>query len=255
MKRRGLLAAAVAAVAALVAKISETPVSAANGDPVTVGGNAVANVATVLRNNGAYTSSGAALTGLRHTNTLNVIPSYRMGVFGFSGSSQLAIGVHGSVDTRSQGGHGVVGFGDGTGTGVWGLTYSGPGVLGQSYIGIPVFGQVPAGSTTPTVGVYGENTSQLARAAMPSTASARSGHAMVGRTAGAAGTAGIVGTTRAHQAHTRARSMAQWLLSATSQYSRARRVRRCRTRMARIASAVLHGKSRELVRGFRPRSA
>ncbi len=88
-----------------------------------------------------------------------------------------------------------MGFGDGTGTGVWGLTYSGPGVLGQSYIGIPVFGQVPAGSTTPTVGVYGENTSS-SQGGYAVYGFCSSGHAVVGRTAGAAGTAGIVGTTQ-----------------------------------------------------------
>ena len=194
IKRRGLLAAAVALVAGFIAKVSETPVSAGTDGDVVPGAITTAAATTVVRMNTAYNTSGAALLGLRHTSTLNITPFYRAGVYGHSGSSTGAVGVYGAVDTSTNG-IGVQGFGDLNGAGVFGLTYSGPGVLGQSTIGIPVFGQVPSGSSATTVGIYGENTSS-SRGGYAIYGFCSSGHAVVGTTAGAAGTAGIVGTTR-----------------------------------------------------------
>ena len=199
IKRRGLLAAAVALVAGFIAKVSETPVSAGTDGDVVPGAITTAAATTVVRMNTAYTTSGAALLGLRHTSTLNITPFYRAGVYGHSGSSTGAVGVYGAVDTSTNG-IGVQGFGDLNGAGVFGLTYSGPGVLGQSIIGIPVFGQVPSGSSATTVGIYGENTSS-SRGGYAIYGFCSSGHAVVGTTAGAAGTAGIVGTTRGAPGH------------------------------------------------------
>jgi len=178
LKRRSLFAAAWAAVAAMVLKQTTQPVEAGTDGDVVPGTTTSAATTTVVRMNSAYTTTGAALLGLRHTNLTDVTPSYRAGVFGFSGSSTSAVGVYGGVDIGTNG-IGVQGFGDGTGAGVFGLAYSSQGVLGQSTIGsgvrgesdssfgiigvsnsgVALCGQVPPESSANTIALYGLNLS------------------------------------------------------------------------------------------------
>jgi hypothetical protein len=124
-KRRGLFAAAIAAVAGMVAKVTEQPVQAADGGPVLISANNAGTGST------GVTSSGAgvfALYGVASGNAGN-------GVGGAATGTGQAIGVYGS--SSSTGGIGAYGVDDalsGSTVGVLGDSWSpsGIGVLGRS---------------------------------------------------------------------------------------------------------------------------
>jgi hypothetical protein len=201
--RRGFLAAAWAAVAAMVLRESTQPVEAGTDGDVVPGTVTSAATQTTVRMNAPYSTGGAALTGLRHTTTTGITYSYGSGVVGYSGSSNLPVGVLGAADSSTSG-TGVLGFGCLDGPGVFGITYTGPGVLGQSSFGVGVLGQ------SPSFGVRGELTGSANGYAMfavngssyqgpyPGTggwalyAASQWGHALVGAslTPGAAGFVG-----------------------------------------------------------------
>ena len=124
--RRGLLAAALgataAAVAASVARIS--PAAAADGDPVTVGGEHEGDSVTSFE-----TVSSAALSG-KSTDSRGVYGESETGQ-GVHGTSEESAGVAG-VSTAGNGVHGT----STTNRGVWGESSSGPGVEGFGAVGV-----------------------------------------------------------------------------------------------------------------------
>lgn len=169
--RRAVLAAALGGVGAVIASRLATPgaVSAADTDPVLVGGSFTGTLTTSL----ASTAAGAALavTGVGQgvtgqtpdgiglwgasTDTVPVVDftaaGHRTGIVGVTGT--------GTGIANNTGEVGIYGFSDlsGNSTGVWGDTGSGYGVLGTGYVGVygnGAIGVVGDVNVTGT-GVYG----------------------------------------------------------------------------------------------------
>jgi hypothetical protein len=209
IRRRGLLGLTAAFVAGLIARFTEQPLQAGTDGDVIANTWTLTSSTTTVRMGTPYSSSGAALLGLRHTSTLSITPFYRVGVYGHSASDVAAVGVFGEVAAGTNG-IGVQGFGAGSGSGVFGLcNFGGQGVLGQSETaigvhgqsrsGVAVFGEVPSESNENTIAIYAQNYSTYAGQSAGAGGfgvyglSAK-GHGLVGATA-AAGAAAVVGAT------------------------------------------------------------
>jgi hypothetical protein len=198
VKRRGLFAAAWAAVAAAVLRQTTQPVQAANGDPVVLG---VSNMATATTQ--VTTSGGFGQIGLRGIST-------SMGGAGLCGENSLG----------GRGGLGVVGRGSQYGlygqvfnpnvaaeptAGVFGLhdvTPAGSGVQGVAGTAagdVGVFGQIPSSSSVSATGMCGLNYSTYTGSG-PGTGGfaiygvSAKGHSVVGA-ATTAGAGAVVGAT------------------------------------------------------------
>jgi hypothetical protein len=187
-KRRGLIAAAWAAVAALVARQTTEPVEAGVDGDVVLGASNTETTQTLITN--TTTDSNALVlvcdAGTNGWGLLSEGTGY--GVFGYHPSlgRQGGAGVNGS--TARPDSYGVIGSAD-----------AGVGVLGQSTSGIPIRGQVTTGSTANTIAIYGLNNSSYA-GATPGAGGfgiyglCAKGHGLVGATATAGGAA-VVGAT------------------------------------------------------------
>src|ERR1700730_17588426 len=149
-KRRGLIAAAWAAVAAIVAKRATEPVEAGVDGDIVLG---AANTTTTVTSITNTTADGRALN-----------------LFCTAGSDGFGLYTLGSgfgiVAVNSEGRSGAAGvFGSANRAecyGVWGDTDAGVGVLGQSFSGIAIRGQVASGSSANTIAMYGLNNSTYA---------------------------------------------------------------------------------------------
>jgi hypothetical protein len=186
-KRRGLLAAAWAAVAAIVVRQTTEPVEAGVDGDVVLGATNTTAARTIIFNTAAnnegldlYCTAGTDGWGLfaegsgfgvRATNT---------------GGETAGAGVYGYTSRADN-------------YGVWGNTDVGVGVLGESVSGHAIRGQVPAVSSANTIAIYGLNNSSYAGPG-PGAGGfgvyglSAKGHGLVGATA-AAGAAAVVGAT------------------------------------------------------------
>jgi hypothetical protein len=188
-KRRGLIAAAWAAVAAIVARQTTEPVEAGVDGDVVLGASNTTAGSTSIRNTAAN-GVGLDLICAAGTDGIGLFAQGTgLGVFGRNtevGGGASSAGVYG------------VAFGAGN-PGVWGSTNLGIGVLGESFSGIAIRGQVPAESSANTIAMYGVNNSSYAG---PSPGAGgfgvyglcAKGHGLVGATATAGGAA-VVGAT------------------------------------------------------------
>jgi hypothetical protein len=199
LKRRGLLAAAVAFVAGLVAKVTEQPVSAGtDGDVVLGAANFTAGTTRIA------CSSGTVGTALRLESLVGggspalVVNGSTAGAIyadmisdpdGFVGSAAiLGVGVGFSAG---------LGGTNADGTAVRGVSESGIGVLGRSTSRSGVQGQILSSSNA--IAVYGENVSDYAGPSLGAGGFgvygfSRRGHGLVGAT-GTPGGAAVVGAT------------------------------------------------------------
>ena len=209
MKRRGLLAAAWAAVAALVVKATSQPVAAATGLMYqdVAGGGYVQNGAggpTAIYSGASFAFVSPVFTGLAAAGTS------RVGIAGGHSQSHstpvMDSGVWGYAVTNATPSAGVLGeHNNSSGVGVWGragvgsVQSDGTGVLGESAGGQGVLGRIPVTSNRNGTAVYGLNYSSYAGPASGAGGfgvyglSAR-GHGLVGATATAGGAA-VVGAT------------------------------------------------------------
>jgi hypothetical protein len=175
LKRRGLLAAGIAVLAGLVARLTETPVSAGvDGDVVLGIGNSTSGITEVT----CTMPSGVGLGGQCNAGS-------GIGVFGLGGQ----YGVFGESLGTANLGAGVSGLG----------AASSPGVAGRNDNGIGVLGQTPGTSSSNTIAVYGQNYSTYAGPSPGAGGFAvygisAKGHGLVGATATAGGAA-VVGAT------------------------------------------------------------
>jgi hypothetical protein len=173
-KRRGILAAAGAVVAGMVAKQASAPVLAANVPIV------VDNVAgSGVQNNVVSPLQIAENGGFSSTNVVKVLSSTINvdAIFGNAQSGATGKGVHGQTNN----GYGVYGEAIGAGGyGVAGVATNAYGVFGQSSGGNGVYGiATAAGSTQVVAGVFGDSTAS---------------YGVIGRTT-AVGYSGITGIT------------------------------------------------------------
>lgn len=185
LRRRGLFAAAAAAVVGLVARWSEAPLHAGNDGDVVLGADNSA-------------SGNTSITSLSPSDTALTLVSTA-----FAGSNGLnafanGIAVRGAV-AGPTGGIGVEGTGGAGGIGVLGTSFTASGVQGSSVVGNALLGQIPSFSDANTIAIYGQNYSTYAG---PSPGAggfgiyglSAKGHGLVGATA-AAGGAAVVGAT------------------------------------------------------------
>jgi hypothetical protein len=209
MKRRGLLAAAWAAIAGLVLKVTTRPVGAVAGMQYqdVAGGAFVQNGAggpTSVFGSAGYTTTFGLFTGITASSTALA------GLVGANATVHvappMATGVYGVQDKAVTPAAGVLGDDrEGTGVGVWGRSafgstlLDGVGVKGESRGGIGVLGQIPSTSLVNATAVYGANLSNYTGPGpgaggfgvygLPAR-----GHGLVGATA-ATGAAAVVGAT------------------------------------------------------------
>jgi hypothetical protein len=200
LERRGLLAAGAAVVAGLVARLSETPVSAGvDGDVVLGQDNTSASPTSI--------TSSAPDGGI----ALRLIASNGFGAGLFSAATEVGVSAVLLGPGPSAGrGAGVTGFaafpgafgvvGTNTvGTGVLGESNSGIGIQGFSNTNTAVFGQIPASSSANTIAIYAQNYSTYAGPSPGAGGFAiyglcANGHGLVGATATAGGAA-VVGAS------------------------------------------------------------
>jgi hypothetical protein len=187
-KRRGLIAAAWAAVAAIVAKQTTAPVEAGIDGDVVLGTFNTTTGTTVITNTTADSYA------------LQAFCTAGPGGSGF-GAFGSAVGVSGTNSGGIASGAGVYGVVSGRADNyaVWGNTDVGVGVLGQSISGIPIRGQVAPGSSANTIAIYGLNNSSYAGPSPGAGGFAiyglcAKGHGLVGATATPGGAA-VVGAT------------------------------------------------------------
>src|ERR1700730_10912587 len=188
LKRRGLFAAAWAAVIGLVLKFTAEPVEAAAALQFANTTATVTNAAaesTVIIDSGSFTSTSSVFVG----QSLNGNSKAGLqGVSGLRGSAPIFCGGFGESG-RGAGTAGVMGYGNG----------SSIGVMGTSDTGMPILGQVTAGSSANTIAIYGLNNSTYTGPG-PGAGGfgvyglSAKGHGLVGATA-AAGAAAVVGAT------------------------------------------------------------
>jgi hypothetical protein len=186
-KRRGLIAAAWAAVAAIVARQTSEPVKAGvDGDVVLGASNTTTGITSIT--NTTANSQALLVSCTSGTGGVGLVAD---GAF---------FGVAGLNTGGIAGGAGVYGFTSRADNyGVWGNTDVGVGVLGQSFSGIPIRGQVSVGSSANTIAIYGLNNSTYAGPG-PGAGGfgvyglSAKGHGLVGATATAGGAA-VVGAT------------------------------------------------------------
>ena len=184
LKRRGLLAAAAAFVAGLVARFSETSVSAGVDGDVVLGSF----------NNAASTTEITTSGGI----VMQLISGGSSGTALLAEAGQYAF--FGQLTASGPSGAGVFAAGRANSPGVWGVnTSSGIGVRGDTLTGNAVFGQVPQSSTANTIAIYAQNFSKYAGPSPGAGGFAiyglcAKGHGLVGATA-APGAAAVVGAT------------------------------------------------------------
>jgi hypothetical protein len=199
LKRRGMLAAGIALVAGLVAKLTEQPVSAGVDGDVVLGALNNASSITIISTGATSQTAMQLISGTGSTGTSGLVSTGQYhGVEAYGGSTASGgAGVFGQAE-RVEASGGVHGRGFST-AGVRGESDSMNGVLGLSASGVPVFGQVTPGSSANTIAIYGQNYSTYAG---PSPGAggfgvygiSAKGHGLVGATA-AAGGAAVVGAT------------------------------------------------------------
>jgi hypothetical protein len=151
LKRRGLLTAAWAAVAAFVLKQATQPVEAGVDGDVVLGASNTTTTQTTITNSAP---NGTGFAGLGDA----------YGIYGESeGTHPFGAGVIGATLRPNFNGvygfnpAGVAVFGESNGAG---QTTNGIGVLGQTVIGTAaVRGQIPSGSSANSIAVYGSNLS------------------------------------------------------------------------------------------------
>ncbi len=210
IKRRGLVAAAWAAMLGLVLKRTTEPVQAAASFQFenTVTSNMLANIAhgpTAIISEAGYPSQYGVLNGLAFLGAARSgltggagaaynPPPWRCGVYGYtSGPTGPTAGVLGEDLTSMAVGIGVLGR-----SGAAGLS-NGVGVQGESGSGIGVRGLIPPTSAANAIAVYGLNNSSYAGPG-PGAGGfgvyglSAKGHGLVGATS-AAGGAAVVGAT------------------------------------------------------------
>jgi len=137
--RRALLAAALGGGIAFVANAlgRATPVDAADGDAVVVGGEYTANSVTKIRKPlQEIGGDTAAIWG---------DSEFDIGVYGTSARGYGVVGVIGAAQADLTHGAGVRGFGP-NGTGVKGETFAGTGVQGTAGAGVAVRGSASYGT-------------------------------------------------------------------------------------------------------------
>jgi hypothetical protein len=148
LKRRGILAAAGAVVAGIVAKQTSDPVAAGTDGDVVLG--SVSNSTTTetgVLNSGPAIPGGPAIHGFRSPGAVTVVSTtLNAGVVGQTFVTD-APGVLGSSPNGSQA------------KGVYGTSGSGSGVYGESAGSIGVQGQITGGSAANTIAVKGVNQS------------------------------------------------------------------------------------------------
>ena len=211
IERRGLIAAAWAAVLGLVLKHTTQPVQALASQQfqdvatVNIAQNAALG-ATAIHAGAGYASTLPIFTGLATNasvpgglaggiSSVFWAPSMRCGVHGYYTASAPAAGVLG--EDHQATGAGVLGRSGSTGLG------PGVGVQGEAGGGIGVRGVISSGVATNGIGVYGVNNSQYDGPGPGAGGfgvyglSAR-GHGLVGATS-AAGAAAVVGATNGVQ--------------------------------------------------------
>jgi hypothetical protein len=189
IKRRGLLALAATAVAGLVAKLTEQPLSAGTDGDVVLGDGFGANVSatsTAVCQN-SFVNNGPAIHGFRSPGAIgSVTLTVNAGVMG-----QTFVADSPAIWGRSQSGTQA--------KGVHGISFPGYGVLGETTSGIGVQGAVMASSGANAIAVYGLNNSSYAGPG-PGAGGfgvyglSIKGHGLVGATA-SAGAAAVVGAT------------------------------------------------------------
>jgi hypothetical protein len=187
LKRRGLFAAAWAAVLGLVLKYTTQPAQAAATLQFADTTTSVTNTATgptVIIDSVSYTSSSSVFTG----QSLNGNSKAGLqGVSGLRGTPLAVCGVFGESG-RGTGTAGVMGYGNGNSIGV----------LAQSDSGMPILAQVSPGGAN-TIAIYGVNNSTYTGPG-PGAGGfgvyglSAKGHGLVGATA-APGAAAVVGAT------------------------------------------------------------
>jgi len=186
-KRRGLLAAAWAAVAAIVARQTTEPVEAGvDGDVVLGAANTTIGI-TYIENTTAN-SDGLAVICAAGTGGVGLIGNGSgFGVVGNNnGGTAGAAAVYGRTNRADN-------------YGVWGDTGGGVGVLGTSTSGNAIRGEVASGSNANTIAIYGLNNSSYAGPSPGAGGFAiyglcAKGHGLVGATSTAGGAA-VVGAT------------------------------------------------------------
>jgi hypothetical protein len=191
MKRRGLLAAAWAAMAAVILNRTTQPVEAGvDGDVVLGSPNSTATATTITNTTGAASLAfgAACVPGTSGVGLEGVGSGY--GVVGQTGLTGIA------------GGAGVVGVTERPNTfGVLGINGQpgGTAVLGQSLSFNGVMGQIPSSSNQNAIAIYGQNYSTYAGPGAGAGGFgvyglSANGHGLVGATATAGGAA-VVGAT------------------------------------------------------------
>jgi hypothetical protein len=198
IQRRGVLAAAWAAVIGLILKLTTRPVQAAANLQYADTTASLTNAAvgpTVIIDSVGYTSTSSVFTG----QSLNGSSRAGLqGVAGLRGSAPIRCGVFG--DTGVAASAGVYGNANSDTVGVLGRAqFGGTGVLGQSLSGLPILGQVAPGSIANTIAIYGLNNSGYTGTSPGAGGFAvyglsANGHGLVGATA-ATGGAAVVGAT------------------------------------------------------------
>jgi hypothetical protein len=186
-KRRGLIAAAWAAVAAIVARQTTEPVEAGvDGDVVLGASNTTTGLTSITNTTASSDALDLFCTAGPDGLGLHAVGSSFGVVASNSGGRAGAAGVYGLTFRADN-------------SGVWGDATAGTGVLGQSISGNAIRGQIPAGTSANTIAIYGLNNSSYAG---PSPGAGgfgvyglcAKGHGLVGATATAGGAA-VVGAT------------------------------------------------------------
>ena len=188
LKRRGLLAAAWAAVAALVLKHTTQPVQASTAA-------LVANTETAgVSNSVVGPTTIAAASGFTSPNAILIADGH------LAPSTGALAALHGSVNTPATPPELCGVFGQATGfTGVLGQSSTAFGVKGLSTSGSGVRGEIPGTSASNAIAIYGLNNSSYAGAS-PGAGGfgvyglCAKGHGLVGATS-TAGAAAVVGAT------------------------------------------------------------
>jgi hypothetical protein len=188
-KRRGLFAAAWAAVIGVVLRETSQPLEAAASlqfaDTTTTVTNTANGATVLLASETGYSTSSSVFTG--QTVASSAMAGLQ-GVAGLRGSAPIICGVFGESG-RGAGTAGVLGYGNG----------SSVGVMGTSDSGMPILGQVTQGSSANTIAIYGLNYSTYTGPTPGAGGFAiyglcANGHGLVGATA-TAGAAAVVGAT------------------------------------------------------------
>jgi hypothetical protein len=197
LKRRGLLAAAWATVAAIVAKQTTNRVEAANGGPALLGASNTQTLPMVIENTTAN-AVGAFLVDTTGTQSLGLVAEGgATGVAGYAINDGGGAGVFGF--TSKAGSFGLWGINSNGGVGVRAESPSGTALLGVSATGVGAYGQVPATSTANAIAVYGANFSSYegpgpGAGGFGVYGHSAKGHGLVGATSSAGGAA-VVGAT------------------------------------------------------------